>query len=419
LAFFGVFWAFSPFELAVLSRCAAMDAKTARTRIGKVPVKWVEEKKRWQVSFWFDGKNHRRYARTRGEAERMWKEHCGRRVELGAAAKAYSVAEATEFLEAKRLARGADLREVARFWAKHHPADVERVSVGEAVERFLAHKTTVGISVAHEKTLRKHLVPFRASFGETDLREVSKDAVLAWLLGLRNGGASERTVQNHHSSVSNFFSWCKRRGLVVESATAVVAVDDLPVVPRKPRGVFSVDECAALMGWVEEHAPRFAAWFAVQLFGGIRNAEAGRLRWGENFDFTQRVIVMRGWRIVDGEARRVVKTGDDWVLHGLPENLWAWLRKYRGMDGMAVTAPGNRALSVIRSALRGLSPPVVWVHDALRHTFCTMMISQYSDAARVANWSRHANARQLYDSYVAALVTPAEAKRFCEIMPKG
>jgi len=272
--------------------------------------------------------------------------------------------------------------------------------------------------VAHEKTLRKHLVPFRAAFGETDLREVSRDAVLAWLLGLRDGGVSERTVQNHHGSVSNFFSWCKRRGLVVESATAAVAVDDLPVVPKKPHGVFLVDECAALMGWVEEHAPRFAAWFAVQLFGGIRNAEAGRLRWGENFDFARRVIVMRGWRIEGGEARRVVKTGDDWVLHGLPENLWAWLEKFRCPDGVPVAAPWNCGLAKIREALRGLTPPVVWVHNALRHTFCTMMISLYSDAAKVANWSRHANAQQLYDSYVAALVSPAEAKRFCEIMPK-
>lgn len=39
------------------------------------------------------------------------------------------------------------------------------------------------------------------------------------------------------------------------------------------------------------------------------------------------------------------------------------------------------------------------------------------DAAKVANWSRHTNASQLYRSYVARLVSREEAGRFCSILP--
>jgi integrase len=53
----------------------------------------------------------------------------------------------------------------------------------------------------------------------------------------------------------------------------------------------------------------------------------------------------------------------------------------------------------------------------MRHTFCTMLMSLYGDAAKVATWSRHANASQLYRSYVAKLVSRDEAKRFTAILP--
>jgi len=58
-----------------------------------------------------------------------------------------------------------------------------------------------------------------------------------------------------------------------------------------------------------------------------------------------------------------------------------------------------------------------WPKNALRHTFCTMLMSLHGDAAKVANWSRHTNASQLYRSYVARLVSREEAGRFCSILP--
>ncbi len=54
----------------------------------------------------------------------------------------------------------------------------------------------------------------------------------------------------------------------------------------------------------------------------------------------------------------------------------------------------------------------------MRHTFCTMLISLHSDAAKVANWSRHTNAKMLYSNYVAKLVPKETAEAFCEIVPE-
>lgn len=46
-----------------------------------------------------------------------------------------SVRELTEFREAKELARNTDLREVAKFWAKHHP-EGEILTVRQVWERY-------------------------------------------------------------------------------------------------------------------------------------------------------------------------------------------------------------------------------------------------------------------------------------------
>lgn len=105
------------------------------------------------------------------------------------------------------------------------------------------------------------------------------------------------------------------------------------------------------------------------------------------------------------EARRILPGVD----------LWDWLGAFRGEGKIRV--PGNETMERIR---RDELPKVgipVWPQNALRHTFCTMLMSLHGDAAKVANWSRHTNASQLYRSYVARLVSREEAGRFCGIVP--
>jgi integrase len=394
-----------------------MDAKSKKTKFGKEPIKWVAARKRWQVSFWRNGKNVRRFTLSRADALELWTNHCEREIELGRGQ--YSQENHREFLEAKRLARGTDLREVARFWAGLNPEGMESFSLEDARAEFLKRKNVSGLSASHLKTLSGHLKEFAGVFGARGVREVSRNEVLEWLLGLREGGASGRTVRNYFLSLSNFFNWCARRKFVKEAPTAGIEESDLPRVPRPPRGVLSVVQCAGLMRWLEKNRPRWVAWHAVQLFAGIRHEEVARMDW-KCIDLKRKTITLEGWMVdAEGEARLQVKTGDDWVLHDLPENLWAWLKCYGKQEG-PIQGPANKSLALIRTRLRTEAEPAIerWPHNAMRHTFCTMLMSLHGDAAKVANWSRHSNARVLYRCYVAKLVSREEAERFCEIGPE-
>jgi hypothetical protein len=84
-----------------------------------------------------------------------------------------------------------------------------------------------------------------------------------------------------------------------------------------------------------------------------------------------------------------------------------------------VRVPGNDTVKGWRSDDFPAIGIPTWPKNAMRHTFCTMMMSAYGDAAKVATWSRHTNASQLYKSYVAKLVSREEAQRFTEILPNA
>lgn len=395
----------------------AKPLELPKNQKGSVPIVWDESRQRFKLSVYTDGKKKRTFYRDKESAEKAWTAHVRRVERHGKRSALYDAAAQREYEEAKRIVSEVDLREVARFYRSHHPEDAVNITVSKAMTLFQEQKESQKLSAAHSKRLKAHLDRFALTHGERLMREVTGNQALEWLQELAKE-FDPRTVWNYYDSLSNFFNWAKRRKHTEKAPTSEIHESDLPVVPTKSKGVLTVGQAAAMMAWLGEHRAHFVPWHALQLFAGIRNAEVARMQW-EWIDLKRRVITLPGW-VNDngGEAKRIVKTGDDWVLHGLPENLWLWLEKYK--DKGAVRAPSGDAIKRMRNVrfLKLPNHPIpAWPQNAMRHTFCTMMISLHSDAAKVANWSRHTNPRQLYKSYVAKLVSKEEAEEFFAIVP--
>jgi hypothetical protein len=176
-------------------------------------------------------------------------------------------------------------------------------------------------------------------------------------------GVSPKTVLNYRKTLSAFFAWGERRNYG-HSPMGSIRSDDLPVIPAASKGTLSVEQCVALMRCVAERWAWLERFRAAGTAGGVNAAST--------------------------------------------EN-----------ENDRLPAPDDELQKQMRSVFaKNITPRISpWPHNALRHTFCTMLISLYSDAARVANWSRHSAPKQLYQSYVTKLVSPEEAKRFCEILP--
>jgi integrase len=379
-----------------------------KTRAGTVPIKFIPSRDRWQLTIHSHGKRTRTFYPSEASASEAWADHCRKKKRFGTDGEVLSPNETREFSEARRLIPGVDLRDVARFYLMHHPAGSMSSTVADAYADFIAAQESRGLSKRHLSGLRHHVGLFAESANTRQIRSITGNAVLDWLAGLP---LDARTVSNYYGSLCNFFNWCERRGLVSSAPTASIHEGDLPRLRPKPKGVLSVDQCAAMMAWIDANAPKYAPWHALQLFAGIRRAEVGRMQW-EWIDLEKQVITLPGW--TEG-GDRVVKTGDDWALHDLPANLWLWLAKYQ--DKGPVRVPGNDTVKGWRADDFPQIGIPSWPQNAMRHTFCTMMMSLYGDAVKVATWSRHTNTAQLFKSYVAKLVSKEEAERFANIIP--
>jgi hypothetical protein len=372
------------------------------TQKGTVPVKWVESRQRWQVATYVDGRQRRRFFREEAAAVRCWVEHLRTIGRFGKHAAAFDAKAQREYDEARRLAGGKDLRDVAREWASVFSA--RSVSMASAVDSFLEAQSKRKLAADWLRRLRKVLEAFCAVHGAKNLAAVSSGDVLDWLLSLK---LAPKTLSNRRRLLGAFFSWCDRRGLCASPVRKVTA-DDLPAIPSEPKEILSVEQCAALMSHLERAHPGWVVWFALKLFAGWRNSEASRFR-PEWSDCQEKVLVLPGW--TDGEL--MSKTGDPWRLEGLPDNLFGWLARYR--EGQC--APSEREFGLLRrNELPDIGIPA-WPHNACRHTFCTMLISLHGDAGKVANWSRHTSPATLYKHYCTKLVPRAEAVRYCAILP--
>lgn len=388
-------------------------AKMPVNKFGKVPVAYIAKRDRWAVSYFFGGQRKRLFFRTEKEAVAEWKRVAADAARYGTQAALYSDADRAEFAEAKRIVGDADLRAVALDWVAMQSSVSQQATVADAVKLFLVQKEDQGRSGRHQATLKSHLERFAASMGRREAHLLSGNEIMAWLGGL---GVEPRTLRNYHMSLANFFNWAERRGMVPKSPTASIAEADLPTVPQKAKGVLTVDQAAAMMAWMESNRPHYVACYALQCFAGIRAAEVARVQWNW-IDINAKTITLPGWFEVDGKQVQGTKTADDWVLHDLPDNLWAWLKAYKGEGRWRW--PASKPTEIIRRELARIPEHAInpWPQNAMRHTFCTMAISMHQSADKVALWSRHTNARQLYKSYVAKLVSKADAERYFSIVP--
>jgi integrase len=374
-------------------------------------------KKPWEMTLYHDGTKTRSFHETEEDARKAKSKAERLKAKEGSRALSYDRDAHTEYSAAKAIVgRNTPLVPLLRKLAAAHGLTTERKTVGAAVEHLLEAKEKQGVAHRTLKELRSRLRAFATSFPEREMESITRNEIVDWLNGL---GLAGRTVWNFYALVGALFNYAERRDWIDKNPMRKIDPEaDLPKVRKGKVAVLTVEQAAATMRHIEEHAPKLIGWACVQYFTGIRDAEAERLR-GEWIDPKEKRIVLPGWHIEGAAAPEgITKTRDDWVMDHLPEAFWAWVARYPKAFGKGRLAyPSNRAWTKIRDDLIEKEVFAVWPANGFRHSFATYHLSAYRDVSATSLILRHQNADRLWNSYLAKLVPPEVGLKYLSLQP--
>lgn len=214
------------------------------------------------------------------------------------------------------------------------------------------------------------------------------------------------------------FNWAVSEGLVDSSPVAGIP----PVrVDWKEPSFFRPDRVERIMRAAEAHPGPVSAAIGMQLalgfFAGIRTAEILRARW-EDIRPEERIVrVPRPKGFTRGRKPRLVE---------LEENAAAWLARWRdwtlehGGPSAGPVVAKRRELQAWKS--RHLAPAGdSWgndaAHNVMRHTYATMHVGAFRDAAATALNLGHARGTDILDRHYRGLVPRSVAKTYWDILP--
>lgn len=247
-----------------------------------------------------------------------------------------------EYIFAKRVCRNADLVEVAKFWANHHPADNPK-KVAALIADFLAWVGEFSGDSRHVRDLRNRPNgPFKQNFGERYPETITRSEIVLFLknrqvvrksdpneiaqeLGVEDNQqsveqrASGRTILNERNTLTNFFNFLVSKELVKMNPASGIRRRDLPKVDIKEIRFLTLEEVERYLRALERYEPDLVAHEIVQLLAGVRADD-------EMADFSGDFVHENTREMVI--PADIAKTQKREIISDLEPCFWEWWKKY-------------------------------------------------------------------------------------------
>lgn len=247
---------------------------------------------------------------------------------------------------------------------------------------------------------------FAATFGDRQAASISVAEIKQWLIKSFPTGASRREVMIRLHGL--FKVGIEQEHLLANPIKRI----PLPKPNAARAHILSVPECAQLLATCPV---RSVPALAVQLFAGLRRAEAERLDW-QDINFTSKtvkVIQRKG----AGSRREKIR-----FVPLLPA-LLAWLEPHRKLTGSVFPTgrkEGKASDQCYRDdfeSARASAKLTEWDENSLRHSFGSYRVADTQDLEKTKLEMGHTTSRTTSEFYVNA-VLPDDAKRFWAILPQ-
>lgn len=272
--------------------------------------------------------------------------------------------------------------------------DLEKVTLQDALEKFLESLKTGNRRKSYIDSIRKTLRRFEKNTTETILSECTKDDIELFLKNI-----IKQTPVSRFNAILNlrvFFEWCCREKYIVENPVAEVR---RPFVHRREPVILTVDQCQALL---ENTSDGDCAFAAIGLFTGIRPNEIRQMTW-------DMVNLEAGNIRIPSE---ITKTHTSRTIQ-LEPNAAAWLAPLK------IKAPRMPQDEGARGKRFCLATQLkAWPQGALRHTFASYHVTAFENPSRTALFMHCRTAPDILFRHYFKDTLKSEALKFWQLYPK-
>lgn len=348
------------------------------------------------------GRRERRFFDTQGSATAFIEELRCRRDNLAAIDRTLSPAQLLDAAAALNILADypqTSLLEAARGYLAALKMRSGSITLGELFARFLEAKRykskfylrDIGWASDRLAPLRGRLV--------SDISRRELTAILAPL--------PDSSRNNMLRTLRALFRYGHDLGYLQELP---VRRSDFAPVKKNQIEVLPVRKLRRLLEAALEHEPDLLPLLPVEIFCGVRPAEAVRILWSD-------IDLVRG-RLTIRAA--ISKTGTARSIQLAPCAL-AWIKLCAPGKGPIITDSESRLRTRLRkvryhAGYRGAG--VHWTPGSLRDAFCSYHLAHYGSIDRLITEAGHSDLRTTRDHYLG-LVSPEQAAKFWNLLPPG
>jgi len=314
-----------------------------------------------------------------------------------------SVRETDEYRDAKYLARGHDLRDVAKYWAEKHPEN--DVTVSKAIEHY-KERELIRLLPTTQGNVKSKLKWLDQAIGSRNMAEVDLGDLMKIIDDLPFGPV---TRNGYRRFLNRFFSWA------CEMPHRFIKISPTNGLRSEDEGGGAVEymppeDVETFLRTAETMDPGLLPPLILAFFAGIRPYVILRMCPYATtlIDRSDRSILVPS--MYDGKV--INKTKKGYRIEGILGPLWEWLDAY--WDGQAIPTTNFNSR---RKRVLALSE-IKWPHDGPRHTCGTMLYAYTRDLEKVRSWLGHTDSKTTYKHYVETTARKGEAAQWMSILPQ-
>lgn len=262
-------------------------------------------------------------------------------------------------------------------------AELERVSVADAVKEFIVSKTAKGLRPRSLENLKARTYLIVERLGDQQTLCVTAHMLESCM----PKGWSARSRINFLTVASGFMGWCVRRRYAARNVAEDI---ERPLPPDRQPIILTQQEAKDLLDRTRLKESDLVAYVALSLFAGLRNAEVRRIGWSDIRDGVVHVDAIKA----KTRARRLVT---------VQPNLSEWLK----LGGILPVPCIQKRWAKIR--------PERWEPDCMRRTFVSYHLAAFGSAAATALEAGHTES-VLFRHY-RGIVKSTDAEIYWKIVP--